>query len=373
LRTKNILLIASEFPPNVGGIGNHAFNTALQLSNEGYKVNVVADLNDIDDAQIQSFCKGLPFHFEAVQRQKFVPFTYLSRVKKTVLAAQKADIIICSGKFYLWIVNILKLFFPSKKYIAVVHGSELDLKNKQAKNWTDISLKKFNSIIAVSNYTKQFLPKNILEKTLVQVIPNGINMDEFIEFNKNKKANIYPEAELSIITIGSVSDRKGQQNVINALPAMLAIFPNIHYHIVGKELIKKELELLAQKLNVLDKITFHGMATREYLLQLLYDSKVKLMLSNHTNEGDFEGFGIAILEANAMGKPAIGAAFGGITDAIEDKKTGILVDVKDAGKIAEALKDIMDHYETYSANALQWAQQHDWKIIIKRYIKVIEN
>jgi phosphatidylinositol alpha-1,6-mannosyltransferase len=373
LQKKNILLIASEFPPNAGGIGNHAYNLALQLAKENYNVTVAADIIEVDEKELSSFKKNLPFDFVEIKRNKILSLTYFSRVAKSIAAAKKNDVIICSGKFSLWSVNWLKLFYPAKKYIAVVHGSELDLKNESAKKMVDRSLKKFDKIIAVSHYTKDFLPKNILQKIPVSVIANGINMEEFISFQKNKIENIFPENELSLITIGSATERKGQENVINALPAMLQIFPNIHYHIVGKPVIQKQLETLAKRLNVLNKITFHGMVEREKLLQLLFHSKIKLMLSNHTSEGDFEGFGIAILEANAFAKPSIGADFGGITDAIENNKTGILVDVKNATAIAKALKEIIENYADYSANALQWAQQHDWKIIVKKYIEVIEN
>lgn len=288
-------------------------------------------------------------------------------------AAHKKDHIICSGKFSLWLAILLRSIYPSKKFIAVVHGSELDLKNRSAKKLTERALKRFDQIIAVSDYTKSFLPENILQKIPVTVIPNGIDMEEFISFQKNHPSNIFSANELSLITIGSVTERKGQENVINALPEMLKFFPNIHYHIVGKPVIQKQLETLAKKLKVYDKITFHGMVEREKLLQLLYSSKIKLMLSNHTSEGDFEGFGIAILEANAFSKPSIGAASGGIADAIDHYKTGILVDTKNTNDIANALKDIVNNYESYSFNALQWAAQHDWKILIKKYIEVIEN
>ncbi len=373
MKSKKILLISSEFPPDVGGIGNHAFNLALHLSKENYKVTVVADVLNVDEKVLNDLKKNLRFNFISIQRKKIAALTYFSRIFKAITQAKKNDIIICSGKFSLWTGNVLKRTFPAKKYIAIVHGSELDLKNKRAKNFTNASLKKFDKIVAVSNYTKNFLPEKLLKDVVIKVIPNGIDMDEFISFKEKDHADNSSSKELSIITIGSVSERKGQQNVIRALPEMLKIFPNIIYHIIGKPVIQKQLTVLATSLNVEDKIIFHGMIAREELLQLLYHSKIKIMLSNHTSEGDFEGFGIAILEANALGKPAIGAASGGISDAIDNYKTGILVDAKDDKAIANALKEIMNNYETYSANALQWAQKHDWKIIVKKYLKIIED
>lgn len=40
---KKILLIASEFPPEPGGIGNHAFHLASSLQKRGFKIQVITD------------------------------------------------------------------------------------------------------------------------------------------------------------------------------------------------------------------------------------------------------------------------------------------------------------------------------------------
>ena len=47
---KSILLITSEFPPQPGGIGNHAYYLALYLSKKGYEVQVIADQRDEDNS-----------------------------------------------------------------------------------------------------------------------------------------------------------------------------------------------------------------------------------------------------------------------------------------------------------------------------------
>ena len=159
--------------------------------------------------------------------------------------------------------------------------------------------------------------------------------------------------------------------MINALPILLKKLPQLHYHIVGKPVIENQLKVLAQKLGVLNNITFHGIVKRDVLIKLLAKSDVKLMLSNYTATGDFEGFGIGIIEANALAKPAIGSKLGGIPDAINDTITGRLVNPKNPQEIAEALQDILGNYATYSTNALAWAKQHDWSILIHQYINVI--
>jgi len=80
-----------------------------------------------------------------------------------------------------------------------------------------------------------------------------------------------------------------------------------------------------------------------------------------------------VLEANALGIPAIGSKNTGIEDAIENNKTGLLVDPKNISEIITAIEKILDNYSAFSENAKLWASQHDWKIIVKKYIEVIES
>lgn len=369
MSSKKILIITSEFPPNVGGIGNHAYSIAKYLCIENYEVSVLADLIDIDAHEVQSFKAANPFALYPIFRSSFLPLTYFARIKKSIQLAAKSEVIICSGKFSLWLIEVLKPLFTKKQFIAVVHGSELLLPNPTAKKLTSHSLQKFNAIIAVSGFTKSLL-RDDLQKNAI-VIPNGINNSEFSVENNDTKI-FSSNSTVHLITLGNVTERKGQENVIRALPEMIKIFPNIHYHIVGKPSMKEAFEKIIASLNVQSYVTFYGIVFREDLIRLLQEADVKLMLSNNTSYGDVEGFGIAVLEANALGKPAIGSNNNGIKDAIDDYKTGRLVDSKNAVDITDALQDIVSNYANYSTHAKQWALQHDWKTLIKKYVDVIE-
>jgi phosphatidylinositol alpha-1,6-mannosyltransferase len=96
------------------------------------------------------------------------------------------------------------------------------------------------------------------------------------------------------------------------------------------------------------------------------------MLSSPTATGDVEGFGIAILEANALGVPAIGAMGCGIEDAIANYKSGILVSPYDTSAFLDALQVILNQHEAYSQQAKAWAKSHHWELIIKQYIHAFD-
>lgn len=359
-----IAIITSEFPPQPGGIGNHALNLARNLSEKGYAVEVICDIRSEDGNEEILFDRDQNFKIRRIQRQKIIFLTYMSRIYEAFKVFRKSDVVIVSGKFQIWIGAISAIFIQSK-YLAVVHGSELLLPSYFFRKLTNFSLRSYDKIIAVSNFTKSLLKPSILSKT--KVIYNGFQLD--CNLDNTDTSNYGPV----IITVGNVNFRKGQQNVLKALPQLLKKFPNLQYHIVGIPTEKENMEKIAEGLGVNHAVKFFGIVNEKEKCNLLKQADIFFMLSEQTENGDVEGFGIAILESNALGKPAIGARGSGIEEAINDMYSGILVDRKKPIEILRAVETILDDYENYSCNAKEWSNLFSWKKIIKHYIKIIEN
>ena len=55
VKTKNILLISSEYPPGPGGIGNHAYSLTKALAGKGFKVFVLTNAEYVDPERIKEF------------------------------------------------------------------------------------------------------------------------------------------------------------------------------------------------------------------------------------------------------------------------------------------------------------------------------
>lgn len=362
--SKKIVILTSEFPPQPGGIGNHAFHLANGLQKKGWQVEVLADQRSGSGSEEDEFDEQQVFSIVRTKRKKIIVLTYLDRIQKAFSMAKRSDVFLASGKFSLWLGGCLSLV-SSKKFIAVIHGSEVLLHNPFLRKFTDFNLKRFDEVIAVSNYTKSLI-ENLRLKN-VTVIPNGFKIENKKEetLKKSKPKN------LRLITVGNVTRRKGQHNVINALPKLLEHYPKLEYHIVGIPTEKKRLEELAEKLQVRKNIIFHGKVSEGEKLDLLCEASVFVMLSEKTASGDVEGFGIAILEANALGVPGIGAKNCGIEDAIEDGFSGKLINPNATDEFLKALFCINKAYDNYSKNAQNWSTNFDWDTITERYIKTI--
>jgi phosphatidyl-myo-inositol dimannoside synthase len=358
-----VAILTSEFPPQPGGIGNHAFNLAKELGKNGYSVQVLTDLRSSEGKEEDLFDALHNISIRRIVRRKVIILSYLNRIRAAFKMAFSNDLIIASGKFQLWTGALLSILLD-RKYIAVVHGSELLLSNILLRKLTDLSLHKYDNVVAVSHFTKAKLPPKLPK---VEVIYNGFN----IGCNDIKKK--MQGASPTLITVGNVHYRKGQQNVIKALPNLLKKFPNLQYRVVGIPTEKQNFENLAKKLGVSHAVRFYGSVSEEEKCNLLRTSDIFIMLSEATLRGDVEGFGIAILEANSQGLPAIGSLGCGIEEAIQDKFSGYLVNIDDYKKIVEKVEELLHDYERYSNNAKSWSTSFSWERVVHNYIHIIEN
>lgn len=357
-----IVLLATEFPPQPGGIGNHALHLANGLQASGFEVTLICDTRSKNGEEERIFDQKLSFEVIRIPRKSIILFSYLKRISTAFSITRNSNIVISSGKFSLWLGAFLNFFF-NRRFVAIIHGSEVLLHNKILRKLTDGALKRFDDIIAVSNYTKSLVSHLHLKN--VSVIPNGFQMITTANFqDKIKPVPV-------LITVGNVTERKGQHNVINALPTLLKKYPDLKYHIVGIPTDQSKLEKLALNLGVESSVVFFGKVTESYKLALLQEADVFVMLSESTKQGDVEGFGIAILEANALGIPSIGAKGCGIEDAINDGFSGKLIDNKKPIQFLDALEKILDNYEIFSKQAKTWSKDFTWDRVIKDYLSVL--
>ena len=104
-----VLIICSEFPPQPGGMGNHAYNLAVQLSNRNYDVSVLTDYRTSAKVVENDFDSRQNFIILRIPRFKILIYTYLKRLWAfhKLIESNKPDVLIASGKFPLWMVAFM--------------------------------------------------------------------------------------------------------------------------------------------------------------------------------------------------------------------------------------------------------------------------
>lgn len=370
--TKPVLILSSEFPPGPGGIGHHAFSLAKVLHSHGHKVTVMSPADYATAEEVRHFDSVQPYSVTRF-RQSGKLSTYIWRLITTLnfLRKEQGDIsVILTGRFPLWLGLIIKLVFPARKTIAVLHGTEVNLPSLLLRKLTHKAIASADVIVPVSEFTKSLLPGHILKNHRnIIVIRNGIdNVWSIHSSGTNLNLAGYPR----LLTVGHVSPRKGQHRVIKALPHLVSRYPQLHYHIVGLPLTRERLELLAEELGVRQHITFHGRVTRHTDLQDYYESAdIFMLLSENQPNGDVEGFGIVALEANLHGLPVIGARYCGVEEAVSHKYSGYLVDGDKEEEILEGVTYCLENKSVLANGSRDWARQHQWDEIVKQYQKIL--
>ena len=132
-------------------------------------------------------------------------------------------------------------------------------------------------------------------------------------------------AQKLILSVGRLQRRKSFDQVVRALPGLVARGIDVHHAIVGIGEDWDYVERVATELGVRDRLHLLGHVAPDDLPRW-YNACDLFAMPNRDIEGDTEGFGIVYLEANACAKPAVAGITGGTGSAVEDGLNGLRVD-----------------------------------------------
>jgi colanic acid/amylovoran biosynthesis glycosyltransferase len=146
---------------------------------------------------------------------------------------------------------------------------------------------------------------------------------------------------IRLITVGRLVEKKGHEYSIRAVANLVGQFSGLDYTIVGDGYLRRHLSSLIEQLNLRENVRLVGLATEEEKLQLLAKSHIFVLASVSSSDGDFEGQGMVLQEAQAMGLPVICTNHNGFPDSIVDGQTGFLVPERDADALSLKLAELI--------------------------------
>jgi glycosyltransferase involved in cell wall biosynthesis/SAM-dependent methyltransferase len=307
------------------------------------------------------------YDFVAAQSDWKAAWQFFWQVRK---AAHANDIVHAIDVHPFGIIGFLATRFTKAKFVITAQGTYAvaPLYNKKTALLARLAYRGADAVIAISNFTKAEILKKVPQANIV-VINHGIDLARFPLGAEKKYAAQHP----LVIGVGSLKPRKGFHISLEAIALAQKTIPDIRYCIVGSQTEMPEyfhsLQKQARDLGIEKNVSFLGSVTDAELRKLYQDASL-FMLTAINDQRHFEGFGLVFLEAAAQGVPSIGTLGNGIEDAVADGKTGILVPQHDAHATADALVAILqnkEHWEKMSARARQWATDHDWALVVKKY------
>lgn len=160
----------------------------------------------------------------------------------------------------------------------------------------------------------------------------------YIGINTNKfAAGSVPITRRShrVLFVGRLVEKKGCRYLIEAMSSVQRDVPDARLVIVGDGPLRHSLEHLAQRLHV--NADFCGSQCSSYVRRELDAARVLCLPSVTAENGDAEGFGLVLLEAQASGVPVVTSALGGATEGLREGETGFAFTEADVGRLAYLL------------------------------------
>lgn len=152
-----------------------------------------------------------------------------------------------------------------------------------------------------------------------------------------------------VSTVGRIDPQKGQADVLEAFSLVAPRVQGAHLLIVGEGPTRGTLEALAGRLGIGDRVTFTG--ARSDVADLL------ALTSVFIHPAYEDPCPLAVLEAQAAGKPVVAYADGGLPEQVVDGTSGLLVPTGDRGALAAALLRLLDDEALATKMGLQ-AREH---------------
>lgn len=174
----------------------------------------------------------------------------------------------------------------------------------------------------------------------IRVIHNGVDPAAF-PYDPERPRDPALAAELGIapaeVVVGILAvfrEEKDHATFLRAARSVADRVPGARFLLAGDGPGREELEALTRQLGLEDRVIFAGLRSDVAAILALLDVVV---LSSFT----IECFPYAILEAMAMGVPAVCTAVGGLPEMIEEGVTGRLVPPRDPAALADGIVDVL--------------------------------
>jgi colanic acid/amylovoran biosynthesis glycosyltransferase len=142
-------------------------------------------------------------------------------------------------------------------------------------------------------------------------------------------------------------EKKGLEFGIRSVARLREKGIPLRYRIAGDGVLRGDLQRLIRDCNVEDCVELLGWCDQDEIARLYDTSHVFILPSVTARNGDREGQGLVLQEAQAMGLPVISTLHNGIPDGVLDGETGLLVPEKDADALADAIERLLDQKERW--------------------------
>ncbi|CAI8618185.1 unnamed protein product [Vicia faba] len=286
----SILMVSDFFYPNFGGVENHIYYLSQCLLKLGHKVVVVTHAYGRRSG-VRYMTGGLKVYYVPWRpffNQNTFPTLYGTLpIIRTILIRERINIVHGHQTF------------STLSHEALMHARIMGYK---------FTLADVSQAICVSHTSKE---NTVLRSGLVPhkvfVIPNAVDTAVF------KPAFHRPSPlEIVIVVISRLVYRKGADLLVEVIPEVCRLNPNVRFIIGGDGPKRVRLEEMREKNSLQDRVDFLGAVPHTQVRSVLISGHIFL------NSSLTEAFCIAILEAASCGLLTVSTRVGGVPEVVPD-------------------------------------------------------
>jgi len=360
-----VFLITHEFYPVRGGIATFTEEIARATANLGYEVEVWAQ-----SAQPAAEKTDWPFRLRRLPLKGthglWCQFQLARELVRHRRELRHATVYLPEPgpMMTMMLLQFFQTFRP-RRLVLTFHGSEiLKFAGSPLRRLIAAQLiRHAHRISTLTRYTQSLLLTHFPEAAGKMLLTPGALRSDFAIVPAKPAAK---RDKLIVLTVGRLHPRKGQLVTLRALQSLAPeVRGRLEYWIAGGQ-NKGNYETLlrtaaAERPDL--AVRFFGNIPDEEL-SALYD-RADIFAMTSINHGDsVEGFGLVYLEAAAHGLPVVAHDVGGVSEAVVDGVTGLLVPPDRPAQLAAAFEKLIHDAPlrgTLGAAGREWATRNCWK------------
>lgn len=353
-----ILIYTHEFPPFQGGLATTSYKLARGFQEAGADTTVLAPTYPETDGASDRDFDFTVRRMGTLARNHGVPspareIAGLVSLSKYLSAHTPDALVLITREAHL----VGGMGLDPRKYRIIVRAAGYEanrfLLGRRWKNRLQgLIMKRLyaraDKIVGPSDSTKRLFAESGIPDSKLEVIHNGISRDLILreadpaETRRFRKKYGVGDSEKMILTVSRLVQGKGQDKVIEALPAVREKYENFKYVIAGEGSYEKALRDLVKSRGLEDKVVFAGPVRHDEVWNF-YDSCDIFAMVNRTipSRENIEGLPNVLIEAASRGKPIVTGSDGGSGEAVEHGASGYVADGNDAGQIARHLTELV--------------------------------
>lgn len=373
--------LASIFSPEIGGPATYIEKMALELSQRGFGVEVIAFSSSPGEA------RDYPFKVFRAKKGNFLGYLFYA-----LKVARNCDIIYCQSLSVGLFAVLAKWLFQKKLILRAVgdlayeraqekwgvkDGLDVFQQKKYSwkieflKKWQKFLAKRMDKIITPSIYFKAILASWGVDLKKIMVAPNfcpQIPADWVLpKFEAQKQVGL---SGFLILAVGRLIPLKGFTELISVMPKIIEKIPQAKLAIVGEGPEEQKLNLLIKSLGLENQVFLNGQKSKKELSIYYQATDVLVLNSWH------DTFPNVVLEAMVFGLPALASRVGGLPEIIEPGHNGFLFERGNNSQMIDFIFQIYqdkDLAERLERGAKEKSKDFDFNLIVKKTLAILEN